>query len=82
MTITVRRKSPAETKFFDFFDCLKRSASGVTFVFSVTKTFILFSCFNVVEFSATSVVGMNEESLLDTERSLFLKSSLYENLNL
>ena len=82
MTITVRKKSPAETKFFDFFDFLKRSASGMTFVFSVTKDFICFSCFKVFEISTTSVVGMNDESLLDTERSLFSKYSLYINLKI
>ena len=79
MAITVRKKSPAETKFFDFFDFLNRSASGMTFVFSVTKDFICFSCFKVFEISTTSVVGINDESLLDTERSLFLKYSLYRN---
>ena len=79
MAITVRRKSPAETEFFDFFDFLNRSASGVTFVFSVTKDFIFFSCFKVFEISTTSVVGINDEYLLDTETSLFLKYSLYKN---
>ena len=80
MTMTVRKKSPVDTKFFDFFDFLKRSASGMTVVFSVTKDFIFFSCFKVFEISTTSVVGIDDESLLDTERSLFLKYSLYKNL--
>ena len=82
MAITVRKKSPAETKFLDFFDFLNRSASGMTFDFCVTKDFIFFSCFKVFEISTKSVVGMNDESLLDTERSLFLKYSLYKNLKI